>query len=199
MKLVIIIALSIVVTGCATYKGGAEPIADSAYDQRDGWIVAATTPTVLQRNLTDCGAAALAMVAGRWNQPLTLDEAAALLPPPGKEGVRLRDLRDGAKRHGLEAFAIAADLKVLRHELEQGRPVVLGLLRPMSRGKASSHFEVVIALRTKDADPRQKPVTEVVTIDPGFGTQVRTWAELEREWKPAGRPALVIIGTGASQ
>ena len=146
------------------------------------------------------------MVAGRWHRPLTLDEAAALLPPPGKEGVRLRDLRDAAKRHGLEAFAVAADLKVLEHELGLGRPVVLGLLRPMSSGKASSHFEVVIALRTKQVSeqrsvasgeqqngPRAKPVTEVVTIDPGAGTLVRTWAELEREWEPAGRPALVIV------
>lgn len=188
--------LAVLLGGCATYGGGAEPIAEATLVADDGWLKAAPTPTILQRNLADCGAAALAMVAGRWQRPLSLDEAAALLPPPGRDGVRLRDLRDAAQKHGLSAFAVAADLEVLRHELGLGRPVILGLLRPMSRGKASSHFEVVIALRPSERDPRPEPVTEVVTLDPGHGAQVRTWAELEREWKPAGRPALVVVGGG---
>lgn len=186
--------LSGAVSGCASYRGGGEPIAASAVAPDDGWVHADDTPTVRQRNLTDCGAAALAMVAGHWGKALTLDEAAARLPPPGKEGVRLRDLRDAARTLGLSAFA---DLAVVRHEIDEGRPVIVGLLRPMSRRKASSHFEVVVAYRS--APPAagtsgKAPELELVTIDPGSGHMVRTWTELEAEWKLAGRPALVVVG-----
>ncbi len=186
---------------CATYTGGAEAIAPAQVQARDGWIAAAPTPTVKQRNLTDCGAATLAMVAGSWQVVLTLDEAAGHLPPPGKDGVRLVDLREGAVSVKLVAFAIAGDLAVLERELAAGRPVVVGLKRPYGKDKILSHYEVVIALRkavpsTTGGKPKNQ--VEIVTIDPGSptssGWQVRTWSEFEREWKPAGRPALVVLG-----
>jgi len=188
-------------SGCATYTGGAEAIMPAQVQASDGWIAAAPTPTVKQRNITDCGAATLAMVAGSWHVALTLDEAAGHLPPPGKDGVRLVDLREGAVAVRLVAFAIAADLAVLERELGAGRPVVVGLKRPYGKDKILSHFEVVIAMRKKP-NTKGKEQVEIVTIDPGSetasGWQVRTWPELEREWKPAGRPALVVVGTSDS-
>ena len=187
-RAVLIVALAFA-SGCAHYVGDARPIDEARVD--DGWIRAAPTPTVHQRNLADCGAAALAMIAGRWQLALTLDDAARALPPPGRTGVRLNDLRAAATQQGLEAYAIVADQAVLRHELEAGRPVIVGLLRPLGGGKASSHFEVVIALERPSPDG---PGPEVVTIDPGSGWQVRSWASFESEWKPAGRPALVVLG-----
>ncbi|MFO0744233.1 MAG: hypothetical protein U1F43_00975 [Myxococcota bacterium] len=51
-----------------------------------------------------------------------------------------------------------------------------------------SHFEVVVALRPSATGD------EVVTIDPGRGWPVRRWADLDAEWEPAGRPALVVVG-----
>lgn len=183
----LLVALAFV-SACAHYVGDAKPIDEARVD--DGWIRAAPTPTVHQRNLADCGAAALAMVAGRWQLALSLDDAVRSLPPPGRRGVRLKDLRAAATAAGLEAYAIAADQTVLRHELEAGRPVIVGLLRPLGGGKASSHFEVVIAMRTEPT----ADAPELVTIDPGSGWQVRSWTSFESEWKPAGRPALVVLG-----
>lgn len=197
MKLALaFVACLALASGCATYTGGAEAIAPAQVQARDGWIAAAPTPTVKQRNIADCGAAVLAMIAGSWRVPLTLEEAANALPPPTKDGVRLADLRAGATAVRLVAFAIAGDLGVLRRELTAGRPVVVGLQRPYGEDKILSHFEVVVALREKAVKPDRD--IEIVTIDPGAagsGWQVRTWAELEREWKPAGKPALVVVGT----
>ncbi len=179
--------------GCATYSGGAAPIAPNQVHARDGWIAAAPTPTIRQRNIADCGAAALAMIAGSWRIPLTLDEAAKVLPPPTKEGVRLADLRAGATSVRLAAFAIEGTLAVIERELGAGRPIVVGLVRPYGKNKTLSHFEVVMAMRKKPVD-NAKGELEIVTIDPGSGWQVRTWKDFEREWKPAGRAALVVVG-----
>jgi len=194
VKVALALMVGLLLTGgCATYSGGAVPIAPNQVHASDGWIAAAPTPTIRQRNIADCGAAALAMIAGSWRIPLTLDEAAKVLPPPTKEGVRLADLRAGATLVRLVAFAIAGTLEVLDRELGAGRPLIVGLVRPYGKNKTLSHFEVVIAMRKKPAD-KPKGELEIVTIDPGSGWQVRTWKEFEREWKPAGRPALVVVG-----
>jgi hypothetical protein len=71
------------------------------------------------------------------------------------------------------------------HELERGRPVVVGLLR--ARGSQRlSHFEVVVGYH-----PTRR---EVATIDPAGGFGIRKWRDLAAEWNPAGRPALVVLG-----
>ena len=170
-----------------SYVGGARPIDPAAVRAEAGWVVAGPTPTLKQKHDDDCGPAVLAMVAARWQVPLTVAEAVALLPPPGPLGSRLRHLRDAARARGLVAFAIAGDRPTLLHELRAGRPVIVGLLLPFSRGKALSHYEVVVAA-TATAD-------RFVTIDPARAAwRQRTWEALEAEWKPVGRPTLVVLG-----
>ena len=177
-------------SGCATYSGGGRPITAADVKAEDGWIVAAATPTVRQRDHADCAAAALSMLAQRWHvRHGQHAEVAAALPPPTDGGVRLGDVRDAARALGLVAFAVVGDQGVLAHELEAGRPVIVGLLRPYSRGRALSHFEVVIALRRSD-----DKVVEVVTIDPGSGWLLRPWSDFEAEWTPAANSTLVVIG-----
>ncbi|MGE0872426.1 MAG: cysteine peptidase family C39 domain-containing protein [Kofleriaceae bacterium] len=184
-----ITALMVVVlaaSGCARYTGNARPIAPAQVQAESGWIVVPPTPTVSQRKLGDCGPAALAMVAGRWQAAIDRESI-----PVTKEGVRLRVLRDHARAHGLIAYAIEGDRGVLEHEIRSGRPVMIGLLRPYGDRKLA-HFEVVIAMRTRGASG------EFITIDPGRpkdrGWQVRRWEDLDAEWRPAGRPALVVLG-----
>lgn len=177
MALVVLVAC-----GCATYAGGARPIAPSRVTTEAGWIRAAETPELRQRDRLDCGAAALAMVAGRWGVAIALDDPA--IPAPSPRGLRLGDLRDVARGHGLVAYAITGDRATLDHELRAGRPVVVGLLRPYSRRHAVSHYEVVIAMRDD----------EFVTLDPAAGWRVRTWAALDAEWHLAAYPALVVLG-----
>lgn len=177
----VVIAL-LVASGCAVYSGGGRSIDPARVSNEPGWITASRTPEIRQRSLLDCGAAALAMVAGRWDVQIELDDPA--IARPSKTGVSLGDLRSAARSHGLVAFAIKADRATLDRELRAARPVIVGLLRPYSRSKATSHYEVVVAMRGD----------EIVTLDPAAGWRVRTWESLEAEWRPAAYPALVILG-----
>jgi ABC-type bacteriocin/lantibiotic exporter with double-glycine peptidase domain len=180
-------------TGCASLGGRSRTFDESRLDHAEGWTVAASTPAVLQVGSKDCGAAALAMVAGRWRVPLSLEGATTALDgiaasPPGSraDGARLGDLRDVARAHGLTAYAVKGDRDMLLYELRTGRPVVVGVLIPHSMGRARSHYEVVVAWNADD--------DQYVTIDPARGWRVRSWTELDAEWLPAGRPALVVTG-----
>jgi ABC-type bacteriocin/lantibiotic exporter with double-glycine peptidase domain len=173
--------------GCVSYSGAARPIDPASVRPAEGWVVAGPPPTIRQGRELDCGPAALAMVAAHWAVPLSLRDARAAVAETS-EGVRLGALRDLARARGLVAFAVAGDAATIAHELDAGRPVIVGLLRPHG-DRATSHYEVVIAIRGRGAE------ASVVTIDPGAGWRVRRLRDLEAEWSPAGRPALVVVGT----
>jgi hypothetical protein len=176
-------------TGCASVGGRSRTFEASRLVDEPGWVAAAPTPMVRQAGPKDCGAAALAMVAGRWRLDLTLEAVAAALPASAPDGMRLGDLRDAARAGGLQAFAIAGDRDTLLHELGAGRPVIVGLHVPAGLQRALRHYEVVVAVH---------PGTDrFVTLDPSRGWRVRSWTDLDAEWLPAGRPTLVVIGVGA--
>lgn len=178
------------VTGCASFGGRSRTFDEARLVREEGWTLAAPTPAVFQDGPKDCGAAALAMVAGRWQVALSVEGAIAALPAESKEGARLGDLRDVARAHGLKAFAVAGDRDTLVHELRAGRPVIVGLIIPQAPRLARSHYEVVVAAHTADG--------RFVTIDPSSGWRVRSWPDLDAEWLPAGRPALVVTGAAAA-
>lgn len=166
------------------YTGGARPINPEGLG--DGWYRAAATPVVRQHREADCGLAALAMVGGAWGRRWSVDDLGRQLPP-GPRGVKLGDLRDLARTHGLEAYAIRGTTTDLAGELSHGRPVVLGLLLPYDRGHNASHYEVAVAMRPGDGT--------VVTIDPASGQwRQRAPAVLDLEWKAAGFATLVVVG-----
>lgn len=182
---VVALIIAAAVAACAPgYVGDARRIAPERVTADEGWTVA-PAPAVRQQRAADCGAAALAMVAARWQAALDIDVITERTPAlPG--GHKLGDLRDVARLAGLRAFAIKADRKTLAYELAAGRPVVVGLFRPYDDRRARSHYEVVVGLH---ADGR------VATIDPADARwHVRSWEGLLAEWEPAGRPALVVLG-----
>jgi ABC-type bacteriocin/lantibiotic exporter with double-glycine peptidase domain len=180
------VALALATTGCRlSYTGGAKPVQPAQLD--DDWHRASTTPVVKQRAQTDCGLAALAMVAGAWGQKWTVDELRRDVKMT-KKGVKLGALRDVARKRGLEAYAIAGKHEDLKRELSKGRPVVLGLQLPFEQDRALHHYEVAVAINSRDGS--------VVTLDPATGKYLkRTKAVLEKEWKPVGFPTLVVVGT----
>lgn len=173
-------------SACYSYTGGARGVDPARVTVGEGWIVAGPPPALRQRGAIDCGPTALAMVAQRWAVPLSRDAAIAALPKPPPEGASLGDLRDLARQRGLSAFAIAADRPTLERELRAGRPVLLGLYAPYGEKYVQSHYEVLVATRPAEAS--------FVTIDPARGWRLRSWQDLDAEWKPAGRPALVVLG-----
>ena len=180
-----VIALCGLIAACAIpYKGGARSVQPTQLD--DTWYRAAPTPVVVQKQMKDCGLAALAMVAGAWGRNWSIDDLAHRIPP-GKHGVKLGVLRDLARHRGLEAFAIKANVTDLKNELSAGRPVLLGLMLPHDRRRNRSHYEVAIAMNSKDGT--------VITIDPATGEWMRrSPAVLDLEWKAAGYAALVVTG-----
>jgi len=166
------------------YAGGARPVNPSELDA--GWLRAVPTPVVTQHRLSDCGLAALAMVGGAWGRNWTVEQLAREAPP-SERGVKLGTLRDVARAHGLDAYAIRGKASDLETELRGGRPVLVGLIRPLARDRASTHYEVVVALNPRDG--------AVVTLDPATGKHLRrTRNVLDAEWQPVGYPTLVVVG-----
>jgi ATP-binding cassette subfamily B protein RaxB len=183
-RLVVLVAL---VACRLPYTGGARAVHPAELDAY--WLRAAPTPVVLQQQESDCGLAALAMVAGAWGRHWSVDDLARRVPPSAK-GVRLGALRDLARGRGLDAFVLRAAFEDLAHELSAGRPVVLGLVLPFDRDNNLSHYEVVVAMNPRDGS--------VVTIDPATGDWMRRSRQvLDIEWKAAGYAALVVTGERA--
>jgi ABC-type bacteriocin/lantibiotic exporter with double-glycine peptidase domain len=167
-----------------SYTGGARAVTPA--ELGDGWYRAASTPVVRQRQETDCGLAALAMVAGTWGRHWSVADLDHQLPPT-ERGVKLGALRDLARNRGLDAYAIKGTMADLTHELSAGRPVLLGLVLPYDRSHNASHYEVAIAMNPQDGT--------VVTIDPASGDwRKRSKQILDLEWKTAGFATLVVVG-----
>jgi ABC-type bacteriocin/lantibiotic exporter with double-glycine peptidase domain len=178
--------------GCASTSGQSRAFDPAQLDPAAGWLVATPVELVIQEGSRDCGAAALAMVARRWGVALPLGAAVKSLEAAGTasagkggSGTRLGDLRDLARTFGLKAFAITAERATLAHELGAGRPVIVGLHVPGSPGEVRSHYEVLVGLQPDEGS--------FVTLDPASGWRVRDWPALDDAWRPAGRPALVVI------
>ena len=187
-----VIALcGLILSACAVpYRGGARAVQPTQLDDTS-WYRAAPTPVVVQKQMADCGLAALAMVAGAWGHNWTVADLAKKTPP-GKNGVKLGVLRDVARARGFEAYAIKANRDDLKNELSAGRPVLLGLMLPHDRSRNRSHYEVAIAMNRTDGT--------LITIDPATGKWMRrSPAVLDIEWKAAGYAALVVTANKASQ
>jgi ABC-type bacteriocin/lantibiotic exporter with double-glycine peptidase domain len=171
------------------YSGGARPVHPTELDAT--WLRAAPTPVIKQKQESDCGLAALAMVAGSWGRHWSIDDLAHRIKPTAR-GVRLGALRDLARVRGLEAYAVRASFVDLQHELASGRPVLVGLVLPFDQDRNRSHYEVAVAMNPRDGT--------VVTIDPATGEWMRrSKAVLDIEWKAAGYFALVVVGDRASE
>jgi ABC-type bacteriocin/lantibiotic exporter with double-glycine peptidase domain len=175
---------ALVLTACQLpYSGGARPVRPEALGS--GWYRATATQVVRQHQETDCGLAALAMVASAWGRRWSVADLDHQLPP-GERGVKLGALRDLARARGLEAYAIRGTAADLTRELSHGRPVVLGLILPYDRSHNASHYEVAVAIHPDDG--------AVVTIDPASGQwRVRSRQVLDLEWQPAGFATLVVV------
>jgi len=181
----LLLLVAVLLGGCRlSYTGGAKPVTPT--DLEGEWLRAAATPVVKQQAQSDCGLAALAMVAGAWGKQWSVDDLARHVQRTAN-GVKLAALRDLARTRGLDAYAIAGTHDDLRHELANGRPVLLGLRLPFERDRALDHYEVAVAMNPRDGS--------VVTLDPATGKHLRrTRQVLEAEWKPGGYPTLVVVG-----
>lgn len=175
----------------ACYAGSARDVSPrraAALEADPNWKFVHGVPFVPQRRDTDCGPAALAMVLAHFGVNTSLEEVAAL-DPPDAVGVRAGALRDVARAKGLEAYIVEGTFNDLIDQLDRNRPVLVGLAKPITGGRALAHYEVVIGIDRRDK--------KIVTLDPGRGLREDTLEGFGREWVPTGRVTLIVFPRAA--
>jgi ABC-type bacteriocin/lantibiotic exporter with double-glycine peptidase domain len=138
-------------------------------------------PFVPQQKDT-CAAAALAMVARYWGEPLTHDAIAAALLAPELRGIPGSQLAQFARRHGLTAIAYEGDLDQLRDYLAKGRPLIVA----WKLGRERYHDVVVVGID----DER----SEAIVHDPAEGAGRRVPLEtFEERWAGTDHWTLLVL------
>ena len=186
----VLVAIAALSFGCASYRGTATSAQPSVVAQEGHWTMVRNFPYVPQANQSDCGAAALAAVLRFWGHPATPQSIAAAL---GAEDNRLKagDMEAYARSVGMRSYVFFGTMKDVVHELEQGRPVIVGLGKMVEEKKALSHYQVVVGY-----EPNKK---QVLLLDPARGWQVDTLEGFGKEWAISKGVTMVAFpDTGAA-
>lgn len=177
------VLVTTLVAGC--YTGSAHGVARLPDVARDpGWVLVQGVPFVHQQSEADCGAAVMAMTLSFWGQPTSLATVVAARPPHDG-GIAAGELRDLARERGLQAFLVPGTFVDLDTQLRRGRPVVVGLAKPITGNRAVQHYEVVIGLN--------RPANRILTWDPAQGLRENSLEGFAREWIPAHQLALILF------
>jgi len=178
---------ALALTAISCYAGEARDVSPrraAALEADPAWKFVHDVPFVRQRADADCGPAALAMVLGHFGVKASLEEVVAL-DPPDRVGVRAGTLRDVARAKGLQAFIVEGTFNDIIDQLSRDRPVLVGLAKPITGGRALAHYEVVVGI-----DKRDK---RIITLDPGRGLRENSLEGFAREWVPTGRVTLIVF------
>jgi len=124
------------------------------------------------------------MVLGHFGVSARLDQVTAL-DPPSDGGVRAGALRDVARGKGLEAYVVSGTLNDIVAQLDRGRPVLVGLAKPMVGGRAIAHYEVVVGIN--------RPKRLILSFDPSRGPRQNSFEGFAREWVPTHQVTIVIF------
>jgi ABC-type bacteriocin/lantibiotic exporter with double-glycine peptidase domain len=168
-------------SACSAYTGAARPLRHDAFRQEPGWIFVRHVPLLRQAGDLDCGPTALAMVVDYYRPELRGSPLLAAYPD---RRASAGDLRDRARALGLHAFVVDGSPEDLAHELQSGRPVIVGMAKPTVQG-AVSHFEVVIGIH-----PQSR---RIATFDPAAGWRQNSLLDFMTEWQATGRVLLVVM------
>ena len=96
-------------------------------------------------------------------------------------------LRDVARARGLDAYVVSGTFEDLFAQVGLGRPVVVGLAKPMALtgGRSLAHYEVVVGLN------RAKRL--ILSLDPANGLRENTFEGFAREWAPTSQVTIVFL------
>jgi ABC-type bacteriocin/lantibiotic exporter with double-glycine peptidase domain len=177
------VVAAVALGGC--YHGSARSISPADLRRDPNWVVVEGVPLVKQSAERDCGAAALAMMLGKWGPPFSSSSAEILktVPMDPAHGIAAGTLRDFARRRGLRAFLISGEIEDLTREVGLGRPVLVGLVQVYG-DKAYTHYEVVVGINAR--------AHRVLMFDPGRGPREDGFEGFATEWTRAGRLAIVV-------
>lgn len=140
-------------------------------------------PMVRQSGSEDCGGAALASVLRFWGYAATPESVEAAIGGKNKR-LRAGDMATHARKKGLRAYVFNGTMDDVVYELEQGRPIIVGLGKEIST-QVLAHYQVVVGYE------RQKRL--VLMLDPGRGWQIDTLDGFQKEWTRSGRVTLVTF------
>lgn len=179
-----LLALVVVGTLSGCYHGSARDVSARELNRDPGWVLVPSVRMVRQSSTRDCGAAALAMVLGRWGTPSSSSaEILKLVPVDPQHGIAAGALRDLARQKGLRAFLIAGEVDDLKREIGLNRPVLVGLVQHYG-DKALSHYEVVVGINAR--------ARRILVLDPARGQREDGFDGFTTEWNRSGRLAIVV-------
>jgi predicted double-glycine peptidase len=184
-------ALAAFSLGCASYRGTASSAQPSIVAQQGHWTMVPNFPLVAQVDDNDCGAAALAAVVRFWGHSASPESIEATL---GRADNRLQagDMETYARSLGMRSYVFFGTMKDIVHELEQGRPVIVGLGKMFDDDKkALSHYEVVVGY-----EPNTK---QLLLLDPARGWQVDSLDGFAKEWAISKAVMMVTFPAAAGQ
>jgi len=166
--------------------GSATTLSPKTLESEPGWIAVRGVQPLRQKDDHDCGPTALSMVLNYW-QPARAHEPLQDLPD-GRQA-SAGEMRDAARKRGLSAFVVDGEPEDLVRELEQGRPVIVGVAKKTTEN-AVTHFEVVVGMH--------RGSRRVATYDPADGVRQNSFGGFLMEWESAGRVLLVIMPKAAT-
>jgi hypothetical protein len=179
--------VALLACSCSAYMGGATTLRPKDLQEEPGWVTVRGVQPLRQKDDHDCGPTALSMVLNYW-QPERARETLPNLPLDRQASAA--ELRDAARNRGLSAFVVEGEPEDLVHELEQGRPVIVGVAKPTTQD-AVSHYEVVVGMHLASR--------RIATYDPADGIRQNTFGGFLMEWKSAGSVLLVVMPKGADK
>jgi ABC-type bacteriocin/lantibiotic exporter with double-glycine peptidase domain len=166
------------------YLGTARNTTPGELARESGWEVVEAVPDVRQVARVDCGAAALTMVLRYWGFPVARDEVSAASRHEPDQGIQATDLREFARRQGLQAFLIRGQQGDLEREIHRRHPVLVGVMKRYIF-RNYPHYEVVVGIN------RQQQ--RILTLDPAHGLRVNGRSGFTTEWTKAGQATLVVF------
>jgi hypothetical protein len=86
---------------------------------------------------------------------------------------------------GLQAYVVSGTFDDLFDQVGRGRPVLVGLAKPMTGGRAIAHYEVVVGINRRERLIR--------SLDPGRGLRENTLEGFAREWVPTRQVTIVVF------
>lgn len=172
----------VLTSGC--YLGSARNTTPGELARETGWELVEAVPDVRQVARVDCGAAALTMILRYWGLPVIRDEVIAASPQTPDQGIRAADLREFARRQGLQAFLIRGQQADLEREIHRHHPVLVGVMKRYIF-RNYPHYEAVVGIN------RQQQ--RILTLDPAHGLRTNSQSGFTTEWAKSGHVTLVIF------
>jgi ABC-type bacteriocin/lantibiotic exporter with double-glycine peptidase domain len=132
-----------------------------------------------QARRKSCASASLYVVVRYWGLPTSEQEIMRELGAPPQDGYTLRQLRDWARQHGLQAFAVRGTIELLTGHTARGRPLIVTI-----RQKEQNHSFVVAAVSLRGI---------IQGMDPSTGKRFEMSSkEFLPRWENAGFPLLIV-------